>query len=129
LRAILNFGHTFGHAIENGMGYGKWLHGEAVACGMVMAARLSQQLGLVDAAFVQRLTDLVERAGLPVVAPHLPAPADGQSNADRYLALMRVDKKAHDGAIQFVVIDGPGRAVLRSAPDDLVRQVVDASCG
>ena len=129
LRAILNFGHTFGHAIENGMGYGKWLHGEAVACGMVMAARLSQQLCLVDAAFVQRLTDLVERAGLPVVAPHLPAPADGQSNADRYLALMRVDKKAHDGAIQFVVIDGPGRAVLRSAPDDLVRQVVDASCG
>jgi 3-dehydroquinate synthase len=66
LRAILNFGHTFGHAIEAGLGYGEWLHGEAVGCGMVMAARLSLRLGLVDAAFVQRLTALVARAGLPV---------------------------------------------------------------
>jgi hypothetical protein len=66
LRAILNFGHTFGHAIEAGMGYGAWLHGEAVGCGMVMAARLSQRLGLVDQAFVERLQRLVQRAGLPV---------------------------------------------------------------
>jgi 3-dehydroquinate synthase len=129
LRAILNFGHTFGHAIENGMGYGKWLHGEAVGCGMVMAARLSQQLGLVDVAFVQRLTGLIERAGLPVVGPQLPAAGiEGQSNADRYLALMRVDKKAQAGSIQFVVIDAPGSAALRTAPDDMVRQVIDASC-
>ncbi len=98
------------------------------ACGMVMAARLSQRLGLVDAAFVDRLTRLIERAGLPVVAPQLPAHPDGRSNADRYLDLMRVDKKAQAGEIRFVVIDAPGHALLRSAPDDMVRQVVDASC-
>jgi len=69
MRAILNFGHTFGHAIEAGLGYGQWLHGEAVGCGMVMAACLSQELGLVDAAFVARLRTLIERAGLPVVGP------------------------------------------------------------
>src|SRR4029434_550123 len=62
LRAILNFGHTFGHAIEAGLGYGEWLHGEAVGCGMVMAAELSRCLGLVDAAFAARLTDIVKRA-------------------------------------------------------------------
>jgi 3-dehydroquinate synthase len=133
LRAILNFGHTFGHAIENGMGYGHWLHGEAVGCGMVMAAQLSLRLGLVDAAFVQRLTGLIERAGLPVVAPQLPPSLNDQalseSNADRYLSLMRVDKKAQAGTIQFIVIDRPGSAQLRTAPDDLVRQVVDTCCG
>ena len=129
LRVILNFGHTFGHAIENGMGYGQWLHGEAVGCGMVMAARLSQRLGLVDADFVERLTRLIERAGLPVVGPQLPVEPNQSSNADRYLDLMRVDKKAQAGEIQFVVIDGPGRATLRTAADDTVRQVVDASCG
>ena len=129
LRAILNFGHTFGHAIENGMGYGQWLHGEAVGCGMVMAARLSQRLGLIDTDFVDRLTRLIRLAGLPVVGAHLPVQPDGRSNADRYLHLMRIDKKAQAGEIQFVVIDAPGRASLRSAPDDMVRQVVDASCG
>jgi 3-dehydroquinate synthase len=124
LRAILNFGHTFGHAIEAGMGYGKWLHGEAVGCGMVMAAELSRELGLVDAAFVARLRMLVQRAGLPVIGPRL----DPDDNAGRYLALMRVDKKAEDGEIRFVVIDGPSRASLRSAPDALVRKVLDACC-
>jgi 3-dehydroquinate synthase len=123
LRAILNFGHTFGHAIEAGMGYGQWLHGEAVGCGMVMAARLSEKLGLVDAPFVARLKALIERAGLPTVAPVL----DAQDNAGRYLALMRVDKKAEAGAIQFVVIDGPGRASMRPAPDDLVAEVIAQS--
>lgn len=124
LRAILNFGHTFGHAIEAGLGYGQWLHGEAVGCGMVMAATLSQRLGLVDAAFVQRLTRLLEGAGLPVVGPVL----DARDNAGRYLALMRVDKKAEAGEIKFVLIDGPGRAVVRSAPDALVREVIAACC-
>ena len=124
LRAILNFGHTFGHAIEAGMGYGQWLHGEAVGCGMVMAARLSQALGLVDAAFVVRLTRLIQHAGLPTVAPVL----DAQDNAGRYLALMRVDKKAEAGAIKFVLIDGPGQAVVRRAPDALVAEVVQAAC-
>ena len=124
LRAILNFGHTFGHAIEAGMGYGAWLHGEGVGCGMVMAARLSQRLGLIDQAAVDRLTRLVERAGLPVVGPRL----DRTDSAGRYLSLMRVDKKAEGGEIKFVLIDGIGRAVVRGAPDALVREVIDASC-
>jgi 3-dehydroquinate synthase len=124
LRAILNFGHTFGHAIEAGLGYGEWLHGEAVGCGMVMAATLSQHLGLVDAAFVQRLRTLIERAGLPVVGPRL----DAQDNAARYLALMRLDKKSEAGEIKFVVIEKPGQAGVRGAPDALVREVIDACC-
>lgn len=124
LRAILNFGHTFGHAIEAGLGYGEWLHGEAVGCGMVMAAHLSQRLGLVDAALVQRLTLLIQKAGLPVIGPCL-SKAD---NAGRYLELMRVDKKAEGGEIRFVVIDGPASAAVRSAPDALVREVIDLCC-
>lgn len=124
LRAILNFGHTFGHAIEAGMGYGAWLHGEGVGAGMVMAAELSRRLGLVDAGFVARLRALVQRAGLPLNGPVL----DVADNAGRYLQLMRVDKKAEAGEIRFVVIDGPGRAVVRAAPDALVREVIDACC-
>ena len=124
LRAILNFGHTFGHAIEAGMGYGVWLHGEGVAAGMVMAAELSRRLGMVDAAFVQRLTQLIERAGLPTKGPVL----DAADNAGRYLELMRVDKKSEAGEIHFVLIDGPGKAVVRTAPDALVREVIDACC-
>ena len=124
LRAILNFGHTFGHAIESGLGYGAWLHGEGVGCGMVMAAQLSQRLGLVDTAFVERLKTLIKRAGLPVTAPVL-SPTD---NAGRYLELMRVDKKSEAGEIRFIVIDGPGKAALRTAPDALVREVIDACC-
>jgi 3-dehydroquinate synthase len=119
LRAILNFGHTFGHAIEAGLGYGQWLHGEAVGCGMVMALQLSQRLGLVDAAFAQRVTALIARAKLPTVGPDL--------GADRYLQLMRVDKKAEGGQIRFVVLEAPGRAGVRGAPDALVREVL-ADC-
>ena len=130
LRAVLNFGHTFGHAIEAGMGYGQWLHGEAVACGMVMAARLSQRLGLIDEGLVQRLERLIEAAGLPVTGPRLPPTrtAEVTSNADRYLAWMRVDKKATGGEIRFVVIDRPGSASVQTAPDALVRQVIDSCC-
>lgn len=124
LRAILNFGHTFGHAIEAGMGYGAWLHGEGVGAGMVMAVELSHRLGLVDAAFVARFNALVQRAGLPLRGPVL----DATDNAGRYLELMRVDKKAQAGEIRFVLIDGPGQAVMRAAPDALVRQVIDACC-
>jgi 3-dehydroquinate synthase len=98
-RAILNFGHTFGHAIEAGLGYGEWLHGEAVGCGMVLAADLSAELGGIDAATARRI--------------------------ERWLALMRVDKKAEGGEIRFVVLDGFGRAVLRPAPDALVQQVIE----
>ena len=124
LRAILNFGHTFGHAMEAGMGYGNWLHGEGVAAGMVMAAELSCRLGMVDQAFVQRLRRLIERAGLPVQG----AVIDAKDNAGRYLELMRVDKKSEAGEIRFVLIDGPGKAVMRSAPDALVREVIDSCC-
>jgi 3-dehydroquinate synthase len=120
LRAILNFGHTFGHAIEAGLGYGQWLHGEAVGCGMVMALHLSQRLGLIDNHFVERVTALLRKAGLPVVGPAL--------GADRYLELMRVDKKTEAGEIKFVVIDHPGSAVVRTAPDALVREVIDLCC-
>src|SRR6202008_3271823 len=85
-RARLNFGHTFGHAIETGLGFGTWLHGEAVAAGMVVAAELSARLGLVDGDVVRRLVTLLARFGLPTRAPAL--------GADRYLGLMRHDKKA-----------------------------------
>ena len=135
LRAILNFGHTFGHAIEAGMGFGNWLHGEAVACGMVMAATLSQRLDLVDLAFVSRLTTLIARAGLPVRGPNLArqgmatdAVTGSAANVDHYLAHMRVDKKAQAGEIRFVLIDGTGQATVRPAPDALVREVVNACC-
>jgi len=124
LRAILNFGHTFGHAIEAGMGYGAWLHGEGVGCGMVMAANLSLRLGLVDAQFVERLKALIVRAGLPLVGPVL----DATDNAGRYLELMRLDKKSDAGEIKFVLIDGPSKACVRGAPDALVREVIDACC-
>ena len=123
LRAILNFGHTFGHAIEAGLGYGQWLHGEAVGCGMVMAAELSRRLGRVDAAFVARLRRLIDAAGLPVVGPRL-----ADDNAGRYLELMRLDKKSEAGEIRFVVIESPGQAGVQSAPDALVREVIDACC-
>ncbi|MBL8326445.1 MAG: 3-dehydroquinate synthase [Rubrivivax sp.] len=117
LRAILNFGHTFGHAIEAGLGFGTWLHGEAVGCGMVLAARLSAELGLVPGAYVERLGALIGRAGLPTVAPAMPP--------ERWLQLMRLDKKAEAGEIRFVVIERPGCAAVRPAPDALVRTVLE----
>ena len=112
LRAILNFGHTFGHAVEAGMGYGQWLHGEAVGAGMVIAADVSARLGLLDRASAVRLKELVRRAGLPVQAPPLPL--------QRYLDLMQVDKKNDAGSVRFVLLQGLGGAVLRAAPQDLV---------
>jgi 3-dehydroquinate synthase len=118
LREILNFGHTFGHAIETGLGYGEWLHGEAVGCGMVMAADLSVRLGLIGVDYADRSRGIVERAGLPVVGPRL--------GTARYLELMRLDKKSRAGAIRFVVIEAPGRAGVRHAEDTLVAQVLDA---
>ena len=124
LRAILNFGHTFGHAIESGLGYGEWLHGEGVGCGMVMAAHLSQRRGLVDKAFVERLVKLIARAGLPVKGPKL----SDTDNAGRYLELMQVDKKSEAGEIRFVLIDGPGKAKVGTAPDAMVREVIDSCC-
>jgi 3-dehydroquinate synthase len=118
VRAILNFGHTFGHAIEAGLGYGAWLHGEAVACGMVMAADLSARLELVPRAFALRLRRLVAAAGLPVQAPDL--------GASRWLELMRGDKKAEGGEARFVVIEAIGRAGVRAVPEALVRETLAA---
>lgn len=118
LRAILNFGHTVGHAIEAGLGYGQWLHGEAVACGMVLAADLSQRMGLMPSDFVERLRVLIERTGLPVQPPKL--------GAERYLQLMRVDKKAEAGAIRFVLIESLGRAGVHAVPDALIAQTLAA---
>ena len=117
-RAILNFGHTFGHAIEAGLGYGAWLHGEAVGCGMVLASELSVRLGLMPAAFAARIRRLCERARLPVRAPDL--------GADRYFELMRVDKKSEGGALRFVLIEALGRATLRTVPDAQVRATLAA---
>ena len=116
LRAILNFGHTFGHAIEAGMGYGEWLHGEAVGCGMGLAADLSCELGLVPASFVSRLKGLIEAVGLPVKPPIWPVA--------QWMSLMRVDKKAQDGEIRFVVIEAVGRAAVRPVDDALVARVL-----
>lgn len=112
LRAILNFGHTFGHAIEAGLGYGEWLHGEAVGCGMVMAADLSQRLGLVDAATVARVRALVAAAGLPVKAPDL--------GTARWLELMEVDKKNEGGAIKFILLKPLGAPSITNAPQELL---------
>jgi len=118
LRAILNFGHTFGHAIEAGVGYGTWLHGEAVAAGMVMAAELSARAGTLDASAVARLRALLARTGLPIAGPAL-AP-------ERYLELMAIDKKAAAGKIRFVTLEAIGRAALR---DDLAAAAVYAAIG
>jgi shikimate kinase/3-dehydroquinate synthase len=108
IRAILNFGHTFAHAIEAGLGYGSWLHGEAVGCGMVMAADLSQRLGYIDAATSERIVRLVRAAGLPTVAPDL--------GHDTWLDLMEVDKKNEGGVIKFILLRPLGTAVITSAP-------------
>ena len=124
MRAILNFGHTFAHAIEAGLGFGTWLHGEAVGCGLVMAVHLSRQLGLVDAAFVNRTRRLVQAAGLPVQAPMLST--DESTNTQAWLQHMRVDKKAEAGQIRFVVLAHPGQAALVSVPDAVVASVITA---
>jgi 3-dehydroquinate synthase len=108
-RALLNFGHTFGHAIEAGTGYGSWLHGEAVAVGMVMAAELSELMGHLKKNEVSRVRELLKRAGLPVAGPAL-AP-------ERLMELMARDKKAAKGSTRFVVLEAIGRAALRSDID------------
>jgi shikimate kinase/3-dehydroquinate synthase len=121
LRAILNFGHTFGHAIEAGLGYGQWLHGEAVGCGMVMAADLSQRVGLVDAATVARVRALVAAAGLPTAAPDL--------GTERWLELMEVDKKNEGGAIKFILLKPLGGPSIQSVPQDLLLATLAACVG
>ena len=120
VRAVLNFGHTFGHAIETATGFGSWLHGEAVAAGMVMAAALSARAGLLPKADAARIEALIKRAGLPVRAPKL-AP-------DRWRELMAVDKKAAGARVRFVLLHGVGHAKLENAVDDrLVEETIAAT--
>ncbi|OOG22731.1 3-dehydroquinate synthase [Thioalkalivibrio denitrificans] len=109
-RAILNLGHTFGHAIETGMGYGVWLHGEGVAAGMVMAARMSRRLGWIDDGELTRTEALVRAAGLPCAPPPELSP-------DRFMQLMSVDKKVLDGQLRLVLLRGIGEAVVTAEFD------------
>ena len=108
-RALLNFGHTFGHAIESGAGYGTWLHGEAVAAGMALAARFSARLGRIAPAHAERLVALLERLGLPVAPPRFAL--------DTWLEFMGRDKKNEDGRITLILLDALGRAaIVKDAP-------------
>ena len=108
-RALLNFGHTFGHAIEAAQGYGAWLHGEAVGAGMILAARLSTRVCGLSAGDVARITALVGDCGLPTKPPKF-AP-------ERWLELMGHDKKVRDGKIRFVLLDALGHARVRADVD------------
>ncbi|MCG5499670.1 3-dehydroquinate synthase [Ectothiorhodospira lacustris] len=111
-RALLNLGHTFGHAIETGLGYGRWLHGEAVAMGMVMAARMSCRMGWMGESDMERITALIHAAGLPVEAP------PGLS-ATRFRELMAVDKKVRQGRLRLVLMRGIGQSLVTADFDPL----------
>lgn len=117
-RALLNLGHTFGHAIENGVGYGVWLHGEAVAAGSILAVDLSRRIGWISESDALRIRALFQRAHLPVVPPAL--------ETDKYLQLMALDKKVQDGKIRFVLLKNIGQAIISEAPPKLLRQTLDA---
>ena len=118
-RALLNLGHTFGHAIENGMGYGVWLHGEAVAAGTMLAADLSQRLGWLNANEVKRMHALLSASSLPLRAPNL--------GVEKYLDLMGMDKKVVDGKIRLVLQQGIGKAVITSDYDaHMLKQTLEA---
>lgn len=121
-RALLNLGHTFGHAIETGLGYGIWLHGEGVAAGTMMAVELSRRLGWLTDKDLERIRNLFVRAKLPVVGPAL--------GADRYLDLMGHDKKVIDGRLRLVLLKRLGEAVTwADAPQAEIRTSIDACCG
>ncbi len=120
-RALLNLGHTFGHAIETATGYGSWLHGEAVAVGMLLAARLSARLGWMGEGEVERIARLLEAAGLPTRPP-------ADLDTDRFLELMAVDKKVLDDGLRLVLLRGIGQAVVTDAFDPAaLRAVLDES--
>ena len=105
VRALLNLGHTFGHAIETGMGYGEWLHGEAVAVGMLMAADLSMRMGALSAEDVKAIDDLIDRAGLPTRSPAM-------MDREKFLSLMLVDKKVDEGKLRLVLMRSLGESVI-----------------
>lgn len=105
VRALLNLGHTFGHAIETGSGYGNCLHGEAIAIGMVMAADLSQRMGWLSEDKVNRIRDIMTAANLPITVP-------GQLSSADFMELMAVDKKVQDGQIRLVLLHDIGEAII-----------------
>ena len=120
-RALLNLGHTFGHAIETGLGYGEWLHGEAVAAGTLIAAELSHRLGWISAEAMRRIESLHLRAGLPVFGPTL--------GAARYMELMRHDKKVRDGRLRLVLLKQIGMAVVADGLDEAtIGAAIEARC-
>ncbi len=122
VRALLNLGHTFGHAIETGCGYGVVLHGEAIAIGMVMAADLSQRLGWLNLATVERIKALLIAAGLPVNVP-------SEMTPERFMDLMAVDKKVQDGAIRLILLKAIGQAVISDDyPPAQLAATLDAFC-
>jgi 3-dehydroquinate synthase len=122
LRAILNLGHTFGHAIENALGYGEWLHGEAVAAGMVLAADMSVRLGWLSNGDYQRTINLLERSGLPIKAPAI--------GADKALELMGMDKKVLAGRLRLVLLKTLGDAVVTADyPADVLQATLKQGFG
>lgn len=119
IRATLNFGHTFGHAIEAGMGYGEWLHGEAVGCGMVMGADLSHRLGYISETQAKHLKQIIKSMNLPTEPPKF--------GSARYMELMQVDKKTEGGQIRYVVLEKIGKARIQSVPDAQVIATLTAT--
>ena len=116
-RALLNLGHTFGHAIESYLGYGEWLHGEAVATGMVMAADLSQRMGWISADDVERTKRIISRAQLPIVCPKIPL--------DDFLGFMAHDKKVLNGQLRLVLMQRLGQAIItREFDSELMKQSI-----
>lgn len=125
IRALLNLGHTFGHAIEAGLGYGAWLHGEAVGAGLCLAADLSRRLGRIDADDVERVERLVQSAKLPTRAP-------GSISAERMRELMAVDKKVKGGKLRLVLLNAVGKADMDgdfdpAALEETLRECRDAA--
>lgn len=122
-RALLNLGHTFGHAIETGMGYGVWLHGEGVAAGMVLASELSAHLGWIDGDAVIRIKKLIASAKLPVNPPK-------EMNAQQFIDLMAVDKKVIDGQLRLVLMKSLGQSVIAEGIDSMaIKEVLNSSLG
>ncbi len=116
-RALLNFGHTFGHAVENGFGYGTWLHGEAVAAGMALASDLSVRMGMLSRSDAQRICALLVRAGLPVSVTGIPS--------NRLRELMALDKKAKEGKMRFILLESIGSAKIRAdVPESRLEQTL-----
>lgn len=106
-RALLNLGHTFGHAIETGMGYGEWLHGEAISAGMVMAAELSQEQGWIHKSDVTVMRELLKKANLPTDPP-------AEISAEKFAELMSIDKKVQDGVLHLVLMTSVGESIVTS---------------